>query len=91
MSEQLGEGNKPEDIKIDMRLSILKEMQEKWLVSACNRIKSHPEFAVNGFKAADIIKAFEQPETLIDDTGSGEDDPFASASKSDSEADSSMN
>ena len=84
VSEQLGEGNKPEDIKIDMRLSILKEMQAKWIVSACDHIKSHPEFAVNGFRAAGIIKAIEQPETLTDDTRSEEDDPFAYASESDS-------
>ena len=31
VSEQLGEGKKPEDIKIDMRLSILKETQAKWM------------------------------------------------------------
>ena len=61
-------------------------MQAKWTVSACDHIKSHPEFAVNVFKAAGIIKAIEQPETLINDTGSEEDNPFASASESDLEA-----
>lgn len=67
-----------------MRLSILKELQAKWIVSACDHMKSHPEFAVNGFRAAGIVQAIEQPEALIDDPAS-EDDPFAFDLDTDSE------
>ena len=66
-------------------------MQAQWIVAACDHIRSSPAIAVNGFKAAGIVKAIEQPETLSDDdetegdpfaSGSDEGDPFASESSS---------
>ena len=59
------------------------------MVSACDHVKSHPEFAVNGFKTAGIIQAIEQPETLTDDAAS-EDDPFASVLDSGSDSESEL-
>ena len=55
---------------MDMRLSVLKELQAKWIVSAYDHLRSHPEIGINGFKAAGIVKACEEPESTCDGTPS---------------------
>ena len=61
-----------------MRLSILKEMQAKWIVSVFDYLRFHPEIGINGFKAAGIVKAIEEPESLVLGNDREEDeDPFA--------------
>ena len=78
MTSQLQQGKKAEEVKVDMRLSILKEMQAKWIVSAFDYLISHPEIGINGFKAAGIVKAIEEPESLVLGNDREEDeDPFA--------------
>ena len=78
VTSQLQQGKKAEEVKVDMRLSILKEMQAKWIVSAFDYLRSHPEIGINGFKAAGIVKAIEEPESLVQGNDREEDeDPFA--------------
>ena len=78
VTSQLQQGKKAEEVKVDMRLSILKEMQAKWIVSAFDYLRSHPEIGINGFKAAGIVKAIEEPESLVLGNDREEDeDPFA--------------
>ena len=85
VTSQLQQGKKAEEVKVDMRLSILKEMQAKWIVSAFDYLRSHPEIGINGFKTAGIVKAIEEPESLVLSNDKEEDeDPFAD---SDSEED----
>ena len=78
VTSQLQQGKKAEEVKVDMRLSILKEMHAKWIVSAFDYLRSHPEIGINGFKAAGIVKAIEEPESLVLGNDREEDeDPFA--------------
>ena len=65
-----------------MRLSILKELQAKWIVATYDHLRSHPEIGVNGFKAAGIVKAIEEPESTLEE---GEEDPFVGLDVLDSE------
>ena len=41
---------------IDLRLSILKPLNAGWLVDMYQYLKDHPEFIINGFKAAGITE-----------------------------------
>ena len=59
VSKQLQEGKNPEDISVDMRLSVLKELQAKWLVSAYDYLCANPLIGINGFKNAGIVDAIE--------------------------------
>ena len=79
VSDRLSKGTAAEDIKVDTRLSILKELQAQLIISACDHIRSSLAFALNGFKAAGLLKAIEQPDTLSD-SSSEDDDPFLSGS-----------
>ena len=48
-----------EDVRVDSKLSIMKELEAKWIVSTYDYLKSNPSIVTNGFKAAGIIDAIE--------------------------------
>ena len=54
VSIQLEAGTQVENVKINTRLSVLKEIGAKWLTSAFDYIKSHTDIIVNGFVKAGI-------------------------------------
>lgn len=70
----------PDTVHVDMQMSVLKEHFCKWLVSAYDHIRSHPNIIVNGFQKAGIIDALENelpaPDNLNIEEHGG--DPFAS-------------
>ena len=79
VTKQLLQGKSPEDVRVDMRLPVLKELQAKWIVSTYNYLSANPQIGVNGFKEAGIVTAIEDPssiETRIP-LDKDEEDPFA--------------
>ena len=63
---------------MDMRLSVLKELQAKWMVSAYDYLRANPQIGMNGFKEAGIVAAIEDPSVIAVVRGLGSDeDPFA--------------
>ena len=61
---QIESGKSIQDVRVDTRLSIMKELEAKWIVSACDYLRSNPSIIVNGFKAAGIVDAVEGDFTL---------------------------
>ena len=65
VSKQLQDGKEPEDVKVDMRLSITKPLGAKWITSAYETDLIH-----NGFVKAGIVA------TIENETSEAEDDPY---------------
>ena len=61
VSLQLQKGKNVEDVSVDMRLSVVKELQAKWIVSAYDYLCSNPQIGINGFKEVGIVAAIETP------------------------------
>ena len=63
VSKQLEEGKEPEDVKIDTRLSIMKPLSAKWIISAYDYLRSESRIVRGGFVEAGIVEALEQDKT----------------------------
>ena len=84
MSKQLQQGKNPEDVNVDMRLSVLKKLQAKWMVSAYDYLCANPQIGINGFKEAGIVAAIEDPGAIaIGGELEGGEDPFANLESED--------
>lgn len=59
MKDKLDKGVQLEDYKVDLRFSIMKEVEAMWMVSAYDYIKSSSTIIQNGFKKAGILDAVE--------------------------------
>ena len=62
-----------EDVRVDTRLSIMKELEGKWIVSAYDYLRCSPSISLNGFKAAGILDAMEG-EIIVVDSGPLDDE-----------------
>ena len=72
VQEQLEKGTSIEEVKVDLRLSVMKELEAKWLVSAYDYIKGNGSIIQNGFKEVGILDAVEGQQLSEPD-----EDPFA--------------
>ena len=54
VQQQIQNGCEAEQVKVDLRISILKPIQAKWLASFYDRMQNRPDIAVKGFKRAGI-------------------------------------
>ena len=70
--EQLEKGAKIEEVKVDLRLSVMKELEAKWLVSVYDYFKGNGSIIPNDFKEVGIVDAVESQQLLEPD-----EDPFA--------------
>ena len=71
VSLQLPTGTQVDNVKIDTRMSVLKESGVKWLMSLFHYIKSYPDIIVNGFVKAGITDPLPNHASVIES-----DDPF---------------
>ena len=82
VAKQLKDGSQADAIHIDMRMSIVKELSCKWIMSAYDHIHCSPEIVRNGFMKAGIISAIENgvetAETSTDPNLNSDKDPFDS-------------
>ena len=77
VNDQLKRGIQLEDVNVDLRLSVMKELEAMWMVSACDYIKSNKTIIQNGFSKTGIMIAIEgklddQSTDLVQD-----EDPFS--------------
>ena len=55
VATQLEAGRTPKEVLVDTKMSIMKEISVKWMISAFDYVSSHPEIIRNGFKEAGIV------------------------------------
>ena len=73
VQQQLEQGTSIEEVKVDLRLSVIKELEAKWLMSAYDYFKSTKTIIQIGFKEVGIVDAIEgqSGQCVVDE------DPFA--------------
>ena len=54
VTEQIDAGKSPDEVVVDMKLTVMKEDGAKWLVSMHDYFQGHPEICKNGFVKAGI-------------------------------------
>ena len=59
MLKQSSDGKAVEDIKVDLRLSVMKELEAKWIVSSYDYLRANITIGYNGYKKAGIIDAIQ--------------------------------
>ena len=84
VSKQLEAGTQVEEVHVDMRMSVMKELSSRWFISAYDHIQSNPDIVKNGFKKAGITEALEtglpEADAELDLQDLSENDPFSSDS-----------
>ena len=60
--DQMQKGKKPHEIKVDVRISIMKPLNAKWIAKCYGRIRSKPDLIINGWRKSGIT---ENPESSI--------------------------
>ena len=73
MSKQMDDGKQPEDIEVDMKLSVMKPLSARWIISAYDYLRIKAEIVHGGFVEAGICEAMDEAESDCD----LEDHPFA--------------
>ena len=73
-------GFQADDIHVDTRMSVVKELSYRWILSAYDHIRSSSEIVKNGFKKAGITSAVENGIEALETAESIEEDPFNSGS-----------
>ena len=66
ISKQLKEGTAPPDVKVSLKLSVIKPLHAKWVVDLHHHLKADKEMIVNGFRAAGISEAIENAQTITE-------------------------
>ena len=66
MSKQLRAGKAAADVKVSLKLSIIKSLHEKWIVDLQNALKDDREMAINGFRSAGITEAIENAKDMAE-------------------------
>ena len=68
VSEQIRRGISPHDVKVDIRLFVLKPLHARWIIDFFEHMSNQEgrRIVVNGFKKAGICEAFEQARQLKD-------------------------
>ena len=73
VSKQMNDGKQPEDIEVDMKLSVMKPLSARWIISAYDYLRNEGGVVHGGFVEAGISEAVDRPES----DSESEDDPFA--------------
>ena len=72
VAKQIDGGTVAEEVRVDTRLQVIRELCSQWLSGFYNYLQSRSEIVVNGFRKAGIISALEGTPFETDE------DPFAS-------------
>ena len=73
VSKQMDNGKQPEDIEVDMKLSVMKPLSARWIISVYDYLRTKAGIVRGGFVEAGICEAMYKAESDWD----SEDDPFA--------------
>ena len=83
MKEQLKAGKSPDEVSVNVRLDVIKEVGACWLVSLYDYLSSHPDIRKNGFVQAGISGAISNPDSISQLQVTDENDPFDGLTDSD--------
>ena len=67
---QMQNGIKPENVKVDMRISVLKPLHAKWITSFYDKMQSRSDIIINGWKRSGIT------DFIQCDVSKKKEDPF---------------
>ena len=73
VSKQMDDGKQPEDIEVDMKLSVMKPLSARWIISAYESLRTEDGIVRGGFVKAGICEAMDEAESDCE----SENDPFA--------------
>ena len=57
------------DVKVSLKLSVIKPLHRKWIVDLYNTLKDDKEMAINGFRSAGITETFENGKVMVEKVG----------------------
>ena len=57
VKQQLKANKSPDEVSVDLRLSIVKEVGAKWITAMYDYLQSHPDICRNGFTKVGITDA----------------------------------
>ena len=66
IQQQILSGKHPHEIKVDMRISVIKPLHAKWIVQFYDYIRGHPEIVINGWKKSIIPEVLSQQNVNLD-------------------------
>ena len=66
ISKQLKKDIAPPDVKVSLRLSVIKPLHAKWIVDLYHHLKADKEMIVNGFRTAGIFEAIENAQVITE-------------------------
>ena len=67
----MDDGKQPEDVAVDMKLTVMKPLSARWIISAYDYLKNEAGIVRGGFVEAGICEAVGEAESDCDS------DPFA--------------
>ena len=54
------------DVKVSLKLSVIKPLHAKWIVNLYNTLKDDGEIAINGLRRAEIAEALENAKNMVE-------------------------
>lgn len=60
IAKQMSEGKRTDQIKVDVRLSVVKPLHAKWITKYYDYARNHPEIIINGWKKSGITENLEK-------------------------------
>ena len=66
MSKQLTAGNVATDVKVSLKLPVIKRLHANWIVDLYNTLTDDNEMAINSFRSARITEVTENAKNLVE-------------------------
>ena len=54
------------DVKVSLKLSVIKPLHAECITDLCNILKDEKEMAINGFRSAGITEAIENAKNMVE-------------------------
>ena len=59
-------GKAAADVKVSLKLTVIKPLHAKWIVDLHNTLKDDKEMAINVFRSAGITEAFKNAKDMVE-------------------------
>ena len=64
VKDQLESGKNPDEVRVDVKMTVIKEVGARWLVSLYDYLLNNPDICSNGFAKAGITLAIANPDNI---------------------------
>ena len=54
------------DVKVSLKLSVIKRLYAKWIIDLYNTLKDDKEMVINGFRSSEITEAIEDAKDMLE-------------------------